>query len=269
MNQNARAGLQFLSAFISNGPKWSTRLSALKCASRYQSVEHVGCRVGGPSMNSDKLFPLPSHPFINSVSFVRHRMNWAAIDFALCVQNNVSFTKEYSHASHSKVLVLFPWINHPHLLNPFHFTTQAHLSQWKEKSLNYFKLKSYLAWRGIKDHLPILWINYAENKSSILVLPGWGISPQRTSNKDQHTIHRLIFTWGTLDFSQQTVFSKDKHKGKRLNTRCITLLAFVSKNVGCLLYVNGWPQSHNLSQSCWKVKGCFWKLLFSIVQPFR
>lgn len=224
---------------------------------------------GGPSMNSDKLFPLLSHPFINSVSFVRHRMNWAAIDFALCVQNNVSFTKEYSHASHSKVLVLFPWINHPHLLNPFHFTTQAHLSQWKEKSLNYFKLKSYLAWRGIKDHLPILWINYAENKSSILVLPGWGISPQRTSNKDQHTIHRLIFTWGTLDFSQQTVFSKDKHKGKRLNTRCITLLAFVSKNVGCLLYVNGWPQSHNLSQSCWKVKGCFWKLLFSIVQPFR
>lgn len=224
---------------------------------------------GGPSMNSDKLFPLLSHPFINSVSFVRHRMNWAAIDFALCVQNNVSFTKEYSHASHSKVLVLFPWINHPHLLNPFHFTTQAHLSQWKEKSLNYFKLKSYLAWRGIKDHLPILWINYAENKSSILVLPGWGISPQRTSNKDQHTIHRLIFTWGTLDFSQQTVFSKDKHKGKRLNTRCITLLAFVSKNVGCLLYVNGWPQSHNLSQSCWKVKGCFWKLLFSIVRPFR
>lgn len=111
---------------------------------------------GGPSMNSDKLFPLPSHPFINSVSFVRHRMNWAAIDFALCVQNNVSFTKEYSHASHSKVLVLFPWINHPHLWNPFHFTTQAHLSQWKEKSLNYFKLKSYLAWRGIKDHLPIL-----------------------------------------------------------------------------------------------------------------
>lgn len=172
MNQNACAGLQLLSAFISNGPKWTTRLSALKCASQCQSVEHVGCGVGGgPSMNSDKLFPLPSHPFINSVSFVRHRMNWAAIDFALCVQNNVSFTKEYSHASHSKVLVLFPWINHPHLWNPFHFTTQAHLSQWKEKSLNYFKLKSYLAWRGIKDHLPILWINYAENKSSILVLP--------------------------------------------------------------------------------------------------
>lgn len=87
----------------------------------------------------------PSHHFLLSVSFVRHRMNWAAIDFALCLQSNASFTKEYSHASHSKVLVLFPWINHPHLLNPFHFTTQTHLSKWKEKSLNYFKLKSYLA----------------------------------------------------------------------------------------------------------------------------
>lgn len=145
----------------------------------------------------------------------------------------MSFAEEYCRASHSKVFVLFSWINHPHLLNPFHFSTQDHHSEPRERRLNYSELESYLAKSGIKDHLPILWINYAENKSSILVLPGWGIEPQWASNKNQRTIHGLIFTSGTLDFSQQTFSSKDKHKGKRLNGRCITLMPFVRRNVGC------------------------------------
>ena len=43
-----------------------------------------------------------------------------------------------------------PWINHPHLLNPFQHTTQVAHSGPAERILNNLKLESYLAWTRIR-----------------------------------------------------------------------------------------------------------------------
>lgn len=44
---------------------------------------------------------------------------------------------------------------------------------------------------------------------------------------------------GPWTFHNKHFLAENKHKGKRLNGRCITLLLFVEENVGCTLCVDG------------------------------
>lgn len=181
--------------------------------------------------------------FHQFIFFYGRRMNWATPDFVPCVvENSASFVRRIQSWFPFQSLNAFPLNKSSTSIDSFSScNTNRPLKEkrvWITSSLGVT-----LHGRELRTICQYCGSSMRRIKAAFWrYLAGeYGHSGLQRRTGAQST-HRFLLA-GPWTFSQQTFSGEDLHKGKHLNSRCITLLALVREDVGCSMCVSRWPQS--------------------------